>query len=225
MRKVHVPAKTWFGAGFWLLAIGAAVLVNALLAVVLVVVGAVLVLMGLAGVAPIQRQAPGLGKLPLVYDHHFQVVPKDHAGPAAVGSAPASPSDDSRELLHLARLLRTELETCESRIQAARRTGRGWTSDRALPAHRFSSWSESLATASETDANEALSRFYVWADTMNHRMREREANEERNVGRALSLNQPGLNLSGSDQNDLMLGISLIHAADGALEASIAKRTA
>src|ERR1700737_2768213 len=81
---------------------------------------------------------------------------------------------ERRELLGLAQAVKTELETCRYRLSAAKQKRRGWPEARSLPAETHNSrWTPSPVTAEQVEVNDALRRFYTWADEMNHHMLNR----------------------------------------------------
>jgi hypothetical protein len=92
---------------------------------------------------------------------------------------------ERRELLSLAEAVRTELETCRYRMVRAEHDHVGWYAEQRLPADAYAKWAPALVTADQTEVNEALRGFYVWANEMNHHM-SRVATEEWNaVGREI----------------------------------------
>lgn len=143
----------------------------------------------------------------------------EQSWPAAPSTPPSSNAEERRlELLHLGGLLLTELATCGDRILRAQQGNRGWTRNRALPSAAYNNWSRSRVTATESAANEALRRFYVWADATNHRFADGEANEEASIGQVMY--GLGLGLEGRDFNDLNTGRSLLTEAENALRATL-----
>jgi hypothetical protein len=61
-------------------------------------------------------------------------------------------------------------------------------------------WSRSQTTTSETTVNDAVRKSWVWADAMNHRFDDGEANEQASIGQVM--HGRGLDLQGADYNDL-----------------------
>jgi hypothetical protein len=145
-------------------------------ALVFAIIGVIGVCIGVASTEAAQRQLPGLGKLPLVHDHYLQVVPR-----ASITRLPVErAARDDREVLQLGRRLQTELDTCRLRIALAIEARHGWRAAEAPPSSRFEEWSASTETASETKLNKALGAFYIWFDTTNVWMAQRERNEQGN---------------------------------------------
>ena len=142
----------------------------------------------------------------------------DDAPPAPVRQV-SSDEDRRLEQQQLGRQLLTELAANRERIRGAERERRGWTRNRSLRSTRYHEWSRSRATA-ESPANDALRRFYVWADTMNHRFADGEANEEVSIGQVMR--GPGLDLEGTDSSGLDTGLSLLVQAEEALRTSLAR---
>jgi hypothetical protein len=165
----------------WIKAGGAAALVIAGIPVLIGsrVVGAVLIGLGLAlGLALWLQESD---RVP------FRVVPKDRA----------AADNERRELLSLAQVVRTELETCRYRLVRAEKDHVGWDAERSLPAEAYNTrWAPALVTADQTVVNEALSGFYVWANEMNHHMSRVAAAEWNTVGAVAS-------------NELLLGAETV----------------
>lgn len=231
MAKKHLPGETALGVGTYLLAIAAALLLSHVLAIVLAVIATLLIIVGLAGSERVQRQAPILGKLPLVEDHRFEVFPHGHVdemmkravqtaisetisqlppqASAATLAERIAGKDERRELLRLARLVHTELATCELRLgQAISVTPKGMK--RPLPSEKYDEWSRSLVTADEFLLNSTLEDFYVWADHINVRLaQEAEPGGVSGIAQGFLLN-----------HDVAEGRKRLEKAQGLLKARI-----
>jgi hypothetical protein len=139
--------------------------------------------------------------------------------PSAPARAATSDEDHQLELQQLGRQLLTELATNRERIQRAQQEKRGWTRLRSLRSTRYHEWSRSRATV-DSPANDALRRLYVWAETMNHRFADGEANEQASIGQVM--HGPGLDLESSDYSNLQSGLLALVEAEDALRTSLAR---
>jgi hypothetical protein len=70
-----VTPETFLGGAFYLIALGAGVLIGSLVALIFLVVGTLLLGLAASGTVTVQRRVPALGRLPLVPDQGFRVVP------------------------------------------------------------------------------------------------------------------------------------------------------
>lgn len=75
LRRRTLRRETLLAGAFYLIALGGGVMIGSNVALVAVVIGSVL--LGIAGASTkfAQSRIPGLGRLPLIEDQEFRVVP------------------------------------------------------------------------------------------------------------------------------------------------------